>query len=607
LETVEKSIEGLRASASLLQASLLPRQAEEQRVLQALGASHDRVAETDGTYDEALANTRAARLRKELAVAWVGWFEKSAREGELRKRLERVQALEAEIAGYRAELSQLVAIDRKAFAALQELENKRAQAHAALNAMAAEVELCAAHETVRVGSAVLSVGKRQRIVEPTEVRIGETVSLKIYPGGGDSLTKARDEVRVAQARLQRALDGYGLTSVATAAEVLAKRMELERKSAEAEAAVSALDAEELENLCAAAKEERDAAGTDVTRRMEQGGCQERPDSLADAKACLRREDKALHDIEVVESEAKTSRDARVAEQNGLAGKLKTLQGDIAKDTQKLTGVEAQLRMLLDSHGGDDERAKALADVRTAWQDAGSALTQSQAALAALQPGQLGQACDRLQRALTATEQQRQDAEKRRAVSQAALRSDGAEDPHAALAQAEARRALAEEHVSAVTRKAQAIALIDELFQQEQRALADRFSQPLAEKIGDYLKRLFGPEARAVVSFEDNAFKSIGLVRSAQGGAVSFGSLSGGTREQVAAAVRLAIAELLAADHDGSLPIVFDDAFAYSDPDRVSTMQGMLDLGASRGLQVIVLSCNPSDYAGLGARPVVITA
>jgi uncharacterized protein YhaN len=96
------------------------------------------------------------------------------------------------------------------------------------------------------------------------------------------------------------------------------------------------------------------------------------------------------------------------------------------------------------------------------------------------------------------------------------------------------------------------------------------------------------------------------VRSTQGGALPFDSLSGGAREQVASAVRLAIAELLAADHDGSLPIVFDDAFAYSDPDRVSTMQGMLDLGATRGLQVIVLSCNPSDYAGLGARSVTLS-
>lgn len=606
LESVEQTILGLRDSVGQLQASLAPKRDKEQCLAQSLDSSRERGAEAEGKYDEAQTNTRVARLRKELAGSWVGWFEKQAREAELRKRLERVQAFEEEIAGYQAELSRLAAIDQKAFTDLQHLESKQAQAQAALNAMAAEIELVAAPNPVRVGSVELSVGKRQRIVEPTEVSVGDTLSLKIYPGGGDSLTKARNEVREAQARLQRSLDAYGLQTVAAAAEALAKRTEVERKRTAAEAAVSALDADDLADECSEAETDFASAEADVARRMEQLGCSDRPDSLAEAKARLRCEDKSLRNCETLESEMKVARDALLAEQSGLTGQLKTLQGDIAKDTQKLTGFEAQLRMLLDSHGEDAVRAQRLAGARLAKECAEEALTQIQAALSALQPDQLSQACDRLQRAITAKDQERQDAERRRAVSQATLRSDGAEDPHAAQAQADAKRASAEDHLAAVSRKAQAIALIDELFQHEQQALADRFSQPLAEKIGDYLKRLFGPEARAVVTFEDNAFKRIELVRSAQGGAMPFDSLSGGTREQVAAAVRLAIAELLAANHDGSLPVVFDDAFAYSDPDRVNTMQGMLDLGASRGLQVIVLSCNPSDYAGLGARSVTLS-
>ena len=607
LESAENNIRGLRDSVDRLQASLAPKRDKAQCLAQALELSRERGGEAEGQYEEAQTATRSARLGKELAGSWVGRFEKQSREAELRKRLERVQALEKEIAGYQAELSRLVAIAPRAFTDLQHLESKQAQAQAALNAMAAEVELVAAQDLVRVGSDELSVGGRQRIVEPTEVRVGDALSLKIYPGGGDSLTKARVEVREAQTRLRRSLDKLGLTSVAAAAEVLARRTELERKRAAAEAAVSALDADGLAAACGEAKAELDAAEAEVARRMAQVGCGERPASLTEAKARLRREDKALHDVEAVEVEAKAARDALSAEQKGLAAQLMTLQADIAKDTQKLTGVEAQLRMLVDSHGEDAVRVQRLAAARQAKARAEEALGKTRAALAALQPEQLTQACGRLQRAMTAKDQERQDAETRRAVSQAALRSDGTEDPHAALAQAEAKRASAEEHVSAVTRKAQAIALIDALFQQEQRALADRFSHPLAEKIGDYLKRLFGPEARAVVAFEDNAFTRIELVRSAQGSAQPFDSLSGGTREQVAAAVRLAIAELLAADHDGSLPVVFDDAFAYSDPDRVNTMQGMLDLGAARGLQVIVLSCNPSDYAGLGAYAVMLTA
>ena len=66
-----------------------------------------------------------------------------------------------------------------------------------------------------------------------------------------------------------------------------------------------------------------------------------------------------------------------------------------------------------------------------------------------------------------------------------------------------------------------------------------------------------------------------------------------------------MAEVLAADHDGCLPVVFDDAFAYSDPERVNQLQRMLDLAATRGLQIIVVTCNPADYAALGACQVIL--
>ncbi|HCN78449.1 MAG TPA: hypothetical protein DIT13_14805, partial [Verrucomicrobiales bacterium] len=88
-------------------------------------------------------------------------------------------------------------------------------------------------------------------------------------------------------------------------------------------------------------------------------------------------------------------------------------------------------------------------------------------------------------------------------------------------------------------------------------------------------------------------------------AIGFDQLSGGAREQVAAAFRLAMAEILAQAHDGCLPVVFDDAFAYSDPERVRRLQAMLDLAARRGLQIILLTCAPGDYALLGAREVTL--
>ena len=141
-----------------------------------------------------------------------------------------------------------------------------------------------------------------------------------------------------------------------------------------------------------------------------------------------------------------------------------------------------------------------------------------------------------------------------------------------------------------------------LFLEEQRALADRFTRPLADTISGYLECLFGVGARANIALAENEFSGLQLLRPADGGgALPFDTLSGGAREQVAAAVRLAMAEVLCNDHHGCLPVIFDDAFAYSDPDRVQTLQRMLYLAASRGLQVIILTCAPSDYAALGAR------
>ena len=104
-----------------------------------------------------------------------------------------------------------------------------------------------------------------------------------------------------------------------------------------------------------------------------------------------------------------------------------------------------------------------------------------------------------------------------AVNQFTLRSDGADDPNAALSQAEARLEAATEHLTVVERKARAIALVDDLFQEEQRALADQFSRPLADKIDAYLQCVFGPEAKVSVSFEDNHFRGVQLARSAKAG------------------------------------------------------------------------------------------
>lgn len=69
-------------------------------------------------------------------------------------------------------------------------------------------------------------------------------------------------------------------------------------------------------------------------------------------------------------------------------------------------------------------------------------------------------------------------------------------------------------------------------------------------------------------------------------------LSTGAREQFAAALRVSMAEVLAKAYEGTLPVLFDDAFANSDPERQAGVYRMLETASRQGLQVILLTCDP---------------
>ena len=75
----------------------------------------------------------------------------------------------------------------------------------------------------------------------------------------------------------------------------------------------------------------------------------------------------------------------------------------------------------------------------------------------------------------------------------------------------------------------------------------------------------------------------------------FDQLSGGMKEQLTAALRLSMADVLKSQHDGCLPLVFDDAFTNSDPQRVGVVKKMLKSAVDQGLQVILLTCDPEAY------------
>lgn len=274
--------------------------------------------------------------------------------------------------------------------------------------------------------------------------------------------------------------------------------------------------------------------------------------------------------------------------------------DSAAQAARLAAV---LQALLELHGDESQRRIRIADAQREKIGLEQELQALEDRLAALQPDRLAAELAGHQRSLTTQQDALDQAKQQIAATLALLQRDGATDPYAEQLEAKADLERAEAAHRIQLRRAKAMQHLAELFRDEQQRLSERFTEPLIGKIGDYLDCLFGPEGRAVLKLQDGVFQGLELIR--QAGPFPFEVLSGGAREQLAAAVRLAIAEVLAENHGGSLPLVFDDAFANSDPERVQSLHRMLELAARRGLQIIILTCNPADYSSLGARTILL--
>ncbi|NVZ08302.1 AAA family ATPase [Allochromatium humboldtianum] len=264
---------------------------------------------------------------------------------------------------------------------------------------------------------------------------------------------------------------------------------------------------------------------------------------------------------------------------------------------------AALQTLLELHGDETQRQTQIAEALSQKSSLEQEVRDLDERLVALQPDRLTAELVSHQSSLTTQQDALDEAKQRIAATLALLQRDGATDPYADELEAQADLERAEEAHRIQLRRAKAMQHLADLFREEQQRLSERFTEPLIGKIGDYLECLFGPEGRAALKLQDGAFQGLALIRPA--GPFAFEVLSGGAREQLGAAVRLAIAEVLAENHGGSLPLVFDDAFANSDPERIQSLHRMLELAARRGLQIIILTCNPADYSSLAARTILL--
>ncbi|MCX6875813.1 MAG: AAA family ATPase [Verrucomicrobia bacterium] len=598
----DTNILSLHHQAGAARQALLPAE-EKQSTLTADEQSARTISQTaDNSQRQAAESVRQARLHHDFATATLASFEKSDAHQRLATRSAEAGTIRAELTTVRATLAQLPLLTAKDLTSLRKLERETGQATATLEAMATGIELLNTDTTVTLDGQTLTITEARILTDVGELAIGNGTRLRIRPGGGTSLSEARSRSESAHRAFSAALARLTLRDLDHASTVLEQRQALEQQIAQLETRWKALGGESLATELTSAANALDAATAEVQRRKEALANDPNlssPANLPEARTLLATTQQQLSQAENAEIITRRSAEQLRSRLEAATQALQSHRDQLSTTRQVLRDLETRIKVLEDSHGDATARQNSLAQARDNEAQTNEQLATTRQALAALAPANLSDDLARFQRAISQQETRRRNAENQRLIARDRLTLDGSNDPDADLSYAQARLEAAREIHTSENRRAKAIEKLHLLFSSSREAINRSLVQPLADRISGYLQCIFGPGAGVRVNLSDTGIEGLDLIRPGDP-ASNFAILSGGAKEQVAAATRLAMAEILAADHDNCLPILFDDAFAYTDPDRVQALQRMLDLAAIRGLQIIVLTCTPSEYTGLGA-------
>lgn len=575
-------------------ASLLEEQATHQAGCR---AGERALLELDGQQRELAGRLELAQQLLDLAS-----LEEEARQ--LNAHQQQFEQLQRDAQLCKQRLLELAPIDQETVRALRQAEQQLAQAQARCQAMATAVALLDADQSVTVGGKPLLPGETLQLSRAAELSIGSGVRLRISPGGGKANLEAAEALETRAQSLLNLQQQAGVGSSEAAEQIAGQRQELERELARLRQAAGAIPWSRLSEQIGALEPRRERLLRHLERHRQLRQAIAQEEGLPDQREGL---ESWLDALRHQSSQAGLRRQQVEA---GLQARRQQLADRIAACSQ----LERQLAELGGSLAPLKQRQLAL-----------EKLHGTQAALAAdlehrrqelhIQGGELGELKGSLRELLPETSAanhpdhdkdnwieeliQQLDAEKdglltSRGQNEQLCLSLSVEDPAAAVEQCLARLESAQGEREAIERQTLALQILQSLFHRARQEFSQRYREPLEEAIGPYLEDLGSRDHQVRLDFDPKrGFGDFELQQGIQ--RYGFEQLSGGMREQLATALRLALAEVLLPGYDGCLPLIFDDAFTNSDPSRLGGLHRMLGRGLAKGAQIILLSCNPADY------------
>ena len=147
----------------------------------------------------------------------------------------------------------------------------------------------------------------------------------------------------------------------------------------------------------------------------------------------------------------------------------------------------------------------------------------------------------------------------------------------------------EKRLIVLNRKAKAARMLHEVLNEHKESAEKDYSIHFAKFINDLAKSFYGEDVHFEVS---DSFEI--LSRRMGSTEVDVADLSTGAKEQLAILIRLALTQIVQVGEP--FPVILDDEFAHSDPDRIAMMNNIFsDFGDDQ--QFIMLTCTPEKFSG----------
>ena len=619
-EAAVQAVSGLKAELdrALERASAAQRErqrAEEARDRrQALITEVATAEEAVKTADDALEKVTAAQQEEDSTLA-AAQKSLEARQAELVSAQDQAKSASAELARVRARRE--VDTLRKRLTDIRQQEHRVAEAKATIGSItvtakdveklgglftelriAQNAKTAAAAQIVarRLGDTAVSIdgtdvpkdsAEEFAVTSDLQILIDSVVDITVRPG--QSPAELDRHLESAQAHLDAELDRLGVATLEEARERSEVRTDAEAVLAEATSTLRVLIGDD----------DRDELNAALTRAEHVAGDEsdtnDSATSIDDLQARVEATTAAVDDASAQVDTARTALDRIRADRDEARVAAVRAQSTHEQAATTLQNLSTRLSTDRESNSDEslDEALTAAAATLTQLEDEAAA---ARSEYDAADPETLEM---RRQNALQLFESKQKQQEKdRQEVDQlsALIEDRAAEGIYDKLKVAEQNLESIRSRLARMQRQANAIRLLRDTVLAHKEEAQRRYVAPFKEAIEKLGRVIFGQGLSVEIS------ENLEIVsRTLDGRTVAFDALSGGTKEQLALIGRLAVATLV--DGESGAPVILDDAFGFSDAQRLAALNVILG-NVGRTAQVILLTCQPDRFSSIGGAETV---